>query len=75
MGGLAATLVVTVPADVFTQGAQKAGHTENGTGLSPGQLLRWACEAKLMPAVLDTEGHVLDLGRSNGSTPKPNGSR
>ncbi len=64
MGGLAATLIVSVQADVFTHGAQKAGHTENGTGVSPGQLLRWACEAKLMPAVLDTKGHVLDLGRS-----------
>ncbi len=64
MGGVAATLIVTVPADVFTHGAQKAGRTENGTGVSPGQLLRWACEAKLMPAVLDTKGHVLDLGRS-----------
>ena len=63
-GGLAATVVITAGADTFTGGAEKAGHTETGTGVSPGQLIRLACEAKLFPAVLDHGGHVLDLGRS-----------
>jgi hypothetical protein len=63
-GGLAATVVVTAEADVFTKGAKKTGRTDTGVGVSPGQLLRWACEAKVMPAILDTTGHVLDLGRS-----------
>jgi len=63
-GGLAATVVITAEADIFTSGAQKAGHTETGTGVSPGQLIRLACEAKLFPAALDHGGHVLDLGRS-----------
>ncbi|WP_300406080.1 HNH endonuclease signature motif containing protein [Nocardioides sp.] len=62
-GGLAATVVITAEAETFTQGAEKAGHTETGTGVSPGQLLRLACEAKVFPAVMDTGGHVLDLGR------------
>ena len=63
-GGMAATVVVTVDAEVFTQGAAKAGTTENGVRVSPGQLLRWACDAGLVPAVLDAGGHVLDLGRT-----------
>jgi hypothetical protein len=62
-GGLAATVVITAPAETFTQGVQKAGHSETGTGVSPGQLLRLACEAKVFPAVMDSGGHVLDLGR------------
>ena len=62
-GGLAATVVITAPVETFTQGAQKAGHTDTGTGVSPGQLIRLACEAKVFPAVLDAGGHVLDLGR------------
>jgi cell division protein FtsB len=62
-GGLAATVVITAAAETFTHGAEKAGHTETGTGVSPGQLIRLACEAKAFPAVMDTGGHVLDLGR------------
>ena len=65
MGGLAATVVITADADVFTEGAQRAGRTEGGVGVSPGQLIRLACEAKVMPAVLDNGGHVLDLGRGH----------
>ena len=63
-GGLAATVVITAEADIFTSGAQKAGTTDGGTGISPGQLLRLACEAKVFPAVMEKGGHVLDLGRS-----------
>jgi cell division protein FtsB len=62
-GGLAATVVITAEAETFTHGAQTAGHTDNGTGVSPGQLIRLACEAKVFPAVMDKGGHVLDLGR------------
>ncbi len=62
-GGLAATIVITADAAAFTQGAPKAGRTETGQGVSPGQVLRLACEAKLLPAVLGTDGVVLDLGR------------
>ena len=62
-GGLAATVVITAEAETFTQGAEKAGHTDKETGVSPGQLIRLACEARVFPAVMDTGGHVLDLGR------------
>ncbi|CAN5242860.1 hypothetical protein BH09ACT12_BH09ACT12_32780 [soil metagenome] len=64
MGGMAAVIIVTAEAEVFTRGAHKAGRTDTGVKVSRGQLLRWACMAKMMPAILDTEGHVLDLGRS-----------
>ncbi len=63
LGGLAATVVITADASVFTQGADKAGYTDTGQGVSPSLLLRLACEAKVIPAVLGTAGVVLDLGR------------
>ena len=65
MGGLPATIVVTADVDVLTDGVQQAGVTDTGTKVSPGQLLRLACEAKIIPAVLDKGGHVLDLGREH----------
>ena len=63
MSGLAATIIITTEADALTAGAQKAGVTDTGTKVSPGQLLRLACEAKIIAAVLDKDAHVLDLGR------------
>ncbi|WP_323793739.1 HNH endonuclease signature motif containing protein [Nocardioides sp.] len=63
MGGLAATIIITAEADVLTHGAAKASTTDTGTKVSPGQLLRFACDAKIIPAVLDKGAHVLDLGR------------
>ena len=64
-GGIAATIVVTTDADVLTHDVTKAGTTDTGAKVSPGQLLRLACEAKIIPAVLDKGGHVLDLGRTH----------
>ena len=64
MGGLAASIVVTVAAEAFTKDAPMAGTTDTGLRVSPGRLTRWACESGLIPAVLDTDGHVLDLGRT-----------
>ena len=69
MGGMAATIVITADASTFTTDGEdnarhKAAHTETGHGISPGQLLRQACEAKIIPAVLGADdGVVLDLGR------------
>ena len=62
LGGMPAAVVVTVDHDVLL-GARKAAHLDTGVAISPGELTRWACEARLFPAVLDTGGHVLDLGR------------
>ncbi len=63
MGGINATIIVTVDVDVL-QGAHQAAHLDTGHAISPGQLRRWACEAKILPAVMDGQSHVLDLGRS-----------
>ena len=70
MGGLAATVVITAGAEVVTEGAQRAGRTEGGVGVSPGQLIRLACEAKVLPAVLDTGGHVLGRGQRFHNAPQ-----
>ena len=62
LGGMNAAIIVT--ADVaLLQGKVKAAHLDTGVAISPGQLTRWACDARIFPAVLDTGGHVLDLGR------------
>ena len=63
LGGLTASIVVTAD-HVTLSGAHKAAHLDTGVAISPGQLRRWACEARLYPAILDTKSHVLDLGRS-----------
>ena len=62
-GGLAATVVVTADQAILA-GLHKAAHLDTGIDISPSQLRRWACEARLFPAVLDTDDHVLSLGRS-----------
>lgn len=62
MGGLAATVIVTMTLDTLT-GGDRAAWLDTGDQVSPGQARRWACEAGIMPTVLDGESHVLDLGR------------
>ena len=63
LGGLNASIIVTADHEALS-GAHKAAHLDTGVAISPGQLRRWACEARLYPAILDTQSHVLDLGRS-----------
>lgn len=64
LGGLNASVVLTVDAQVLG-GARQAAHLDTGVAVTPGQLVRLACEARLLPAVLDKAGGaVLDLGRS-----------
>ncbi len=63
LGGLTASIIVTADHETLS-GAYKAAHLDTGVAISPGQLRRWACEARLYPAILDTKSHVLDLGRS-----------
>ncbi len=62
LGGLTASVIVTVDHETLL-GKHKVAHLDTGVAISPGQLRRWACEAGLYPAVLDTKSHVLDLGR------------
>jgi hypothetical protein len=59
----AATLVVTLSADVL-RGALRAAGLDTGESLSAGEVRRLACTAGLVPAVLDGKSLPLDLGRS-----------
>ncbi len=62
-GGVATTVVVTIPvADLITGlGIATLGE---GTRISAGEARRLACTAGLLPAVVDGESTVLDLGRT-----------
>jgi hypothetical protein len=62
-GKVAATIVVTVDHDKLVSGMGAAG-VETGSAMSIGQVRRLACEAGLLPAVLDGESLPLDLGRT-----------
>ncbi|WP_167736749.1 HNH endonuclease signature motif containing protein [Nocardioides sp. 1609] len=62
LGGTSATVVVTMTLETLL-GGLAAAHLDTGVALSPDQARRIACEAGIIPAVLDGAGHVLDLGR------------
>ena len=62
-GGLNATVVVLMDLDTLT-GGLKAAHLDTGETISPGGARRLACEARIIPAVLDGKSQVLDLGRA-----------
>lgn len=61
-GGLNATTVVLMPLETL-MGGLKAAHLDTGETISPSLARRLACEAGIIPAVLDGDSHVLDLGR------------
>src|SRR6185436_11035003 len=62
-GGLATTMILTIPLETLTTGL---GTAQLGTGetITAGHARRLACTAGLVPAVLGTRSEVLDLGRS-----------
>ena len=62
-GGLNATVVVLMDLDTLT-GDLKAAHLDTGETISPGAARRLACQARIIPAVLDGKSQVLDLGRA-----------
>ena len=45
-------------------GELKAAHLDTGEPISASQARRLACEARIIPAVLDGNSQVLDLGRT-----------
>jgi hypothetical protein len=61
-GGLNATVVVLMSLETL-MGDLKAAHLDTGETISPGAARRLACEAGIIPAVLDGSSQVLDLGR------------
>ncbi len=62
-GGLAPTVVVTMTLDTLLGGLAHAAIVGTPTLLTPGEARRLACAAGVIPAVLDGQGRVLDLGR------------
>jgi hypothetical protein len=62
-GGVAATVVVTVPLDQLMSGIGAAA-LDTGGRVSAGQARRLACGAGIIPAVLGSGSLPLDLGRA-----------
>ncbi len=62
-GGTSASLVALYQGADLVTGVGLAT-LETGDLVSMGQIRRMACEAGVMPAVLGTKSHVLDLGRT-----------
>jgi hypothetical protein len=61
-GGLSATAVVLIPLDTLIGGLQ-AARLDTGEVISPSLARKLACEAGIIPAVLDGASQVLDVGR------------
>ncbi|GAA1875851.1 HNH endonuclease signature motif containing protein [Lapillicoccus jejuensis] len=59
-----AQLLVTIDLEALTGALDRAGITSTGEVLSPATVRRLACEAGIIPALLGTDGQVLDLGRT-----------
>ena len=70
-GGVAATVVVTVPLATLEGRLQAADLLGSTHQLSPGAARRLACAAGVLPAVLDGDSHVLDLGRRTRLATRP----
>ena len=62
-GGVAATVVVTMNEDDLTGASDTPAWLDTGERITAGQARRLACEAGLVPAVLDKSSEILDLGR------------
>ncbi len=65
-GGTATTITVHLNYDQLTAQLDKAGIATLDTGdtMTAGQARRLACQAKILPAVLNGTSEVLDLGRT-----------
>ena len=62
-GGTATSVVVTIDYDALVTGVGMAT-TSTGETITAEQARRLACQARILPAVLDGKGEILDLGRS-----------
>ncbi len=68
--GSAVKVVVTIDHASLRQqaidaGLAREGHTDTGASLSATAVRRLACDALILPAVLGTDGQVLDVGRAH----------
>jgi hypothetical protein len=64
IGGTDATIVVTIDLDTLTGKLQKAGVLDTGERISPREVRRLACTARIVPVVLDGKSEILDVGRA-----------
>ncbi|MFA6299520.1 MAG: DUF222 domain-containing protein, partial [Nocardioides sp.] len=62
-GGVSATVVVMMDYETLI-GRLKAAQLDTGTPISPGHARKLACEAGIIPAVLDGDSQPLDVGRA-----------
>jgi hypothetical protein len=63
LGGLNATVVVTMTLEQLRGELEGTCLLDTGARISAGAALRLACEAAIVPAVLDSRGEPLHLGR------------
>ena len=61
LGGSAPAVVVTMDLETLV-GGLRAAHLDTGQVISPGAARRLAAQAGVIPAVLGSDGEVLDLG-------------
>ena len=66
VGGTDATIVVTIDLDTLTGKLQRAGVLDTGEHISPREVRRLACTARIIPVVLNGKSEVLDVGRAKG---------
>ncbi|GAA4697333.1 HNH endonuclease signature motif containing protein [Nocardioides conyzicola] len=64
VGGTDATIVIHIDLDVLTGRLDKAGVLDTGERISPSQVRRLACAARILPVVLNGKSEVLDVGRA-----------
>ncbi|WP_231496232.1 HNH endonuclease signature motif containing protein [Nocardioides sp. URHA0032] len=62
-GGVSATAVVLLDLDVLLGRLEKAGVLDTGEKISPALARRLACQAGIIPVVLDGDSQPLDVGR------------
>ncbi len=63
-GGAATSVIVTVDHDTLRDQLGVAGLLDTDESITVSEAMRLACNASILPAVLDTTGQPLHLGRS-----------
>ena len=67
----ATRISVVMSVDDLLERASARGLLSDGTGVSPAELRRLACDAELIPVVLGTESTILDVGYAHRLAPWP----
>ncbi len=70
-GGVSATMVVLIDVDTLMGRLEKAGVLDTGEKISPAMARRLACEAGLIPVVLDGPSQPIDVGRKSRNFTEP----